>query len=136
MFCILVYKIQERNTFLWNTIGYLDKEYEALITGYVLLGVSTFWIIFGGTAEAYFFSLYNGKYHPFADILIDSVGKNLQIKIQVQKVHLRKIFCVIEIPLVEIKVEMESKFTQTEISSSNESDRIDTEGKRFNLKYY
>ena len=71
---ISVYKIQERNTFLWTTIGYLDKEYEALITGYVLLGLSVFWIIVGGIAEAFFFSLYNGKFHPFANILLDPEG--------------------------------------------------------------
>ena len=70
-----VFKIQERQTFLWTTIGYLDQEHEALITGYVLLGASLFWIIFGGLAEAYFFSLYNGKFHPFANILLTPEGK-------------------------------------------------------------
>ena len=69
-----VFKIQERQTFLWTTIGYLDQEHEALITGYVLFGASLIWIICGGLAEAYFFSLYNGKFHPFANILLTPEG--------------------------------------------------------------
>ena len=74
-----VFKIQERQNFLWTTIGYLDKEYEALITRYVLLGASLFCIIFGGLTEAYFFSLYNAKFHPFANILLTPEGIQISV---------------------------------------------------------
>lgn len=63
--------MKERHDLLWNTIGYLDEEQVALNTGYYLLIFSTSWIIFAGIAEIVFFSLYNGKFHPFAKILQD-----------------------------------------------------------------
>ena len=63
--------MKERHDFLWITIGYLDEEQVALDTGYFLLIFSTSWIIFAGIAEIFFFSLYNGKFHPFANILQD-----------------------------------------------------------------
>ena len=61
--------MKERHDILWNTIGFLEEEQIALENGYLILVLSSAWIFIGGFAEAYFFSLYNGKFHPFANIL-------------------------------------------------------------------
>ena len=61
--------MQERHDILSQTIGYLDKEQEALDTGYYLL-IGSFMIVVIGTAfQIWFFWLYNGSFHPFANIL-------------------------------------------------------------------
>ena len=61
--------MQERHDILSQTIGYLEKEQEALDTGYYLL-IGSFMIVVIGTAfQIWFFWLYNGSFHPFANIL-------------------------------------------------------------------
>ena len=44
---------------------------EALNRGYILFSGSLALIIFGSLLEAWFFWLYNGSWHPFANILKD-----------------------------------------------------------------
>ena len=63
--------MQERHDILSRTIGYLDKEQEALDTGYLLLICSFSIMIVGSLLQVLFFWLYNGKFHPFANILLD-----------------------------------------------------------------
>ena len=63
--------MQERHDILSRTIGYLDKEQEALDTGYLLVICSFSIMIVGSLLQVLFFCLYNGKLHPFANILLD-----------------------------------------------------------------
>ena len=78
MYSILVYKMQERHNVLERTIGYLDEEQEALDRGYLLLVGSTVTMVVGSLLQILFFYLYNGPYHPFANILVDETeGKEL-----------------------------------------------------------
>lgn len=67
-----VSKMKERQEILLNSIGVLDEEANAMITGYFILSISIFWVLVGGFTEAFFFSLYNGRCHPFANILAES----------------------------------------------------------------
>ena len=70
-FFFTVYKMQERHDVLSRTIGYLDEEQEALDRGYLLLVGSTATMVVGSLLQILFFYLYNGPYHPFANILVD-----------------------------------------------------------------
>ena len=70
-FLFVVYKMQERHDILSRTIGYLDEEQEALDRGYLLLISSTATMVVGSLLQILFFYLYNGQYHPFANILVD-----------------------------------------------------------------
>ena len=70
-FFFLVYKMQERHDILTRTIGYLDEEQEALNRGYLLLLSSTYTMVVGSLLQILFFYLYNGPFHPFANILVD-----------------------------------------------------------------
>ena len=63
--------MQERHDILSSTIGYLDKEQEAMDTGYLLLVSSTTTMVVGTLLQILFFYLYNGPLHPFANILVD-----------------------------------------------------------------
>ena len=63
--------MQERHDILSRTIGYLDKEQEALDMGYLLLICLFSVMIVGSLLQILFFWLYNGKCHPFANILLD-----------------------------------------------------------------
>ena len=63
--------MQERHDILSKTIGYLDKEREALDRGYLLIICSTVTMVFGTLLQILFFYLYNGPFHPFANILVD-----------------------------------------------------------------
>ena len=63
--------MQERHDTLSRTIGYLDEEQEALDRGYMILIVSTVTMVVGSLLQTLFFYLYNGKFHPFANILVD-----------------------------------------------------------------
>ena len=68
--------MQERHDVLSRTIGYLDEEQEALDKGYLLLIGSTVAIIVGSLFQVLFFYLYNGPFHPFANILLyETEGK-------------------------------------------------------------
>ena len=63
--------MQERHEILSRTIGYLDEEQESLDKGYLLLIGSTVTMIVGCLLQILFFYLYNGPFHPFANILVD-----------------------------------------------------------------
>ena len=63
--------MQERHDILNRTIGYLDEEQEALDRGYMLLICSTITMAVVSLLQTVFFYLYNGKLHPFANILVD-----------------------------------------------------------------
>ena len=63
--------MQERHTLLYETIGYLEEEQIALTRGYGILIGSFAFIVLGTVLEAISFWLYNGKWHPFANILVD-----------------------------------------------------------------
>ena len=61
--------MQERHNLLARTIGYLDMEQEALDTGYRIFFSALAFLIVGTLLELKFFQLYNGTFHPFANIL-------------------------------------------------------------------
>ena len=63
--------MQERHDILRSTIGFLDEEQEALDRGYMLLIGSTVTLVAGSLLQILFFYLYNGPFHPFANILVD-----------------------------------------------------------------
>ena len=63
--------MQQRHDILSRTIGYLDEEQEALERGYLILICSTVTMLLGGLLQILFFYLYNGPFHPFANILVD-----------------------------------------------------------------
>ena len=67
--------MKERHDLLARTIGYLDMEQEALDNGYTILFSALVFLIFGTLLELKFFHLYNGTFHPFANILKD-LGAN------------------------------------------------------------
>ena len=63
--------MQERHDILIRTIGYLDEEQEAMDMGNMLLIGSTVTMVAGSLLQILFFYLYNGRFHPFANILVD-----------------------------------------------------------------
>ena len=63
--------MRERHDILSRTIGYLDKEQEAMDTGNMLLIASSVTMVVGSLLQILFFYLYNGPFHPFANILVD-----------------------------------------------------------------
>ena len=63
--------MQERHDILWNSIGYLQEEQDALDTGIMIRNVSLSAVIVGSLLETGFFYLYNGMFHPLANILKD-----------------------------------------------------------------
>ena len=67
--------MQERHDILWETIGYLDKEQEALEMGTLIRNLSLSAILVGGVLETIFFYLYNSKLHPLAGILEDDTNQ-------------------------------------------------------------
>ena len=71
LFFLIVYRMQERHDILTRTIGYFDEEQEAMDTGIKLLIGSTITMVVGILLQILFFYLYNGPFHPFANILVD-----------------------------------------------------------------
>ena len=63
--------MQERHDILWNSIGYLQEEQDALDRGIMIRNVSLSAVIVGSLLETGFFYLYNGMFHPLANILKD-----------------------------------------------------------------
>ena len=63
--------MQERHDILTRTVGYLDEEQEALDKGYLIIICSTVTMVVGSLLQILFFYLYNGPFHPFANILVD-----------------------------------------------------------------
>ena len=72
------YKIQERHTFLSNTIGYLQEEQDALNKVKLILILSILYIFFASLLEIICFYYYNDKWHPFNSILV--TGENIQLQ--------------------------------------------------------
>ena len=58
-----------RHDFLWNSIGYLEKEAESIDVIRKLLLSSMIYFVFGTFLQGFFFNLYNEKFHPFNEIL-------------------------------------------------------------------
>ena len=73
-FTLLAYNVEQRHIFLWNTIGYKEEEAESIATIRRLLYGSLCYLVFGSMLEAFFFNLYNERFHPFKDIM-DTGGK-------------------------------------------------------------
>ena len=61
--------MKERHQFLYDSIGFHKEESEAMETVSHMVSGCTAFIFFGLYFEAYFFCLYNSKFHPFAQIL-------------------------------------------------------------------
>ena len=61
--------MQERHDLLARSIGYLDMEQDALDYGYGIFFSALAFLIVGTLLELKFFQLYNGSFHPFANIL-------------------------------------------------------------------
>jgi hypothetical protein len=68
-------KISERQGLLYETIGYLEEESLATVKVWMIAGLSLFFVIIFTLVEALLFILYNNKYHPFKNILLDMEGK-------------------------------------------------------------
>ena len=63
--------MQERHDLLWKTIGYRQEEQDAILRGILIRNLSLGAILIGCVMEIIFFSLYNGLFHPLANILTD-----------------------------------------------------------------
>ena len=61
--------MKERHILLYNSIGILKEEHDAMKTVTILIVGFTSYVLIGTLFEAIFFSLYNSSYHPFANIL-------------------------------------------------------------------
>ena len=83
---ISVFKMQERHDILSQTIGYHKEEQEALDRGYYLLYGSFTFIIIGSLLEIWFFWIYNGPWHPFANILKDQLCVNKHLPRQMKNI--------------------------------------------------
>ena len=55
----------------------MKEEQEAVDTITILIGFSFGYMIIGHVLQAYFFYLYNQKFHPFADILQNDFHNNM-----------------------------------------------------------
>ena len=71
----LVSKMQERHDILWKTIGYRQEEQDAMVRGILIRNLSLAAILIGCVVEIVFFSLYNGPFHPLANILKDDTNQ-------------------------------------------------------------
>ena len=71
----LVSKMQERHDILWKTIGYRQEEQDAMVRGILIRNLSLGAILIGCVVEIVFFSLYNGPFHPLANILKDDTNQ-------------------------------------------------------------
>ena len=68
-------KISERQKILYETIGYLPEELWASVEVWKIAGLSLCFVIIFTVIEAWLFILYNDKYHPFKNILLDMDSK-------------------------------------------------------------
>ena len=68
-------KISERQGILYETIGYLEEESLATVKVWTIAGLSLYFVIIFTLVEAWLFILYNNKYHPFKNILLDMDSK-------------------------------------------------------------
>ena len=70
MTCFLsAYNVEMRHDFLWNSIGYLEKEAESIDVIRKLLRGSIIYLVVGTILQGFLFYLYNEKFHPFKEIL-------------------------------------------------------------------
>ena len=72
---ILVFMLDQRQTFLYNTIGYFEEERLSYVYAIILLSGSLGFIVLSNALAWVFFNLYNEKFHPFQQILDTSNGK-------------------------------------------------------------
>merc|ERR1712051_725077 len=75
----LAMKISERHRILYETIGYLEEESLAKVKVWTIAGLSLYFVIIFTVVEAWLFILYNNKYHPFNNILLDIDSKKNNI---------------------------------------------------------
>ena len=75
---ILAFKLQQRQTFLYNTIGYFEEERLSFVYSIILLSTSLGFMVLGNFLAWIFFNFYNEKFHPFKEILDTSHGKKKQ----------------------------------------------------------
>ena len=71
---ILVFMLDQRQTFLYNTIGYFEEERLSYVYGIILLSGSLVFMVLSNALAWLFFNLYNEKFHPFQQILDTSNG--------------------------------------------------------------
>ena len=64
-------KISERHNILSNSIGYLPEEQKAHEDVWIITSISLVCIILSSITEAMLFILYNGRFHPFKNIIVD-----------------------------------------------------------------
>ena len=111
-----VYKIQERHDVLSRTIGYLDEEQEALDRGYLLLICSIATMVVGSLLQILFFYLYNGPFHPFANILVDfSEGRNWYLILYSDCICITLLFALKKIQSQNPMILQSTKWILTEI---------------------
>ena len=79
--------MQERHDLLARSIGYLDMEQEALDNGYRIFFSALAFLIAGTLLELKFFQLYNGSFHPFANILKNPGSEEGTLAIMNIKTH-------------------------------------------------
>ena len=72
---ILAFTLQQRQTFLYNTIGYFEEERLSFVYSIILLSTSLGFMVLGNAFAWLFFNFYNEKFHPFQQILDTSNGK-------------------------------------------------------------
>ena len=72
---LLVFTLHQRQTFLYNTIGYFEEERASYICAIILLSTSLGVMVLCNALAWLFFNLYNEKFHPFKEILDTSNGK-------------------------------------------------------------
>ena len=66
--------MEERHEILEKSIGCLAMEIEALEKGRIIRDWALIYLVVGSILELIFFKLYNGCFHPFANILKDQYG--------------------------------------------------------------
>ena len=67
--------LHQRQTFLYDTIGYFEEERLSYVYGIILLSGSLGFMVLGNALAWLFFNFYNQKFHPFQPILDTSNGK-------------------------------------------------------------
>ena len=72
---ISAFTLQQRQTFLYKTIGYFEEERLSYVYTIILLSTSLGFMVLGNALAWLFFNFYNEKFHPFQQILDTSNGK-------------------------------------------------------------
>ena len=68
---ILAIRISERHNILSNSIGYLPEEQKAYEDVWMIASISLVCVILCSIMEAILFLLYNRRFHPFKNIIVD-----------------------------------------------------------------